>query len=383
MVIGDKTTMASDSLDLGLRFIVEPSGTTLSIEERQQLAELQPAGVMFRKRNFLKDAPYKEWLEAYRNLLGEIRSAVRRSSFIISIDHEGGNVVRFPPPVTRFPYPAIYASSDTAVERVAAMMAVELRSLGINLSFAPVADIHSNPKNPVINERAFGRSASEVAHAAGLFAKNLRAGGVIPCAKHFPGHGDTESDSHTTLPCVQRSKPELLERELKPFQALIHDQIEMIMSAHIMVPSLDPSRPATLSPAVMRTLLREEMGFQGITIADALGMKAIHASLSSGSFAEVADAAGIDLFLMVGDSVSISDAIAIRDEWRRSITTSARPGKDLLATQNRLENFMNSLPTYPVTELPHDVWAAHQRVAVELSQNAPWSAFVFDPSGFV
>ena len=374
--------MASNSADLGLRFIVEPSGTTLSDEERAQLAELQPAGVMFRKRNFLRDVTYTEWLEAYRNLLADIRSAIGRPSLIISIDHEGGNIIRFPPPVTRFPYPAVYASSDTAVQRVASMMAVELRSLGINISFAPVADIHSNPQNPVINERAFGRSAGEVSHAATLFARTMRAGGVIPCAKHFPGHGDTASDSHTTLPSVHRSKTELCERELKPFQSLINDGIEMIMSAHIMVPSLDPIRPATLSAAVMQALLRDEMGFKGIAIADALGMKAIHASLSSGSFATLADSAGIDLFLMVGDSVSIGDAIAIRDEWRSSFTSSREISDQLLTTQQRLYNFINSLPSHPVVELSDAVWSEHKRLADELSENAPWSAFVFDPSGF-
>jgi beta-N-acetylhexosaminidase len=376
-------TPVSSPVDLGLRFIVEPSGVVLTPNEAAALAELRPSGVMLRKRNFLQNAPYREWLTAYRTLLSDVRAAIGRDSIVVCIDHEGGNVVRFPPPITRFPYPALYAASDAAVREVSLMMAAELRSLGINVSFSPVADVHSNPANPVINERAFGRTAEQVAHAAGICAQALREGGVVPCAKHFPGHGDTSSDSHYALPVVSASREELESRELAPFRALIKAGIEMIMSAHIVVPALDPQAQATLSSVIMKSVLRDELSFTGITIADALGMKAIHEAISLGSFGMRAHTAGIDLLLMVGDTVSIADAVQVRDEWSRELDSLG--GETLASLQNveqRLSSFLATLPQYAVTELDAKTLSEHAALAAELAKNAPWGTFQFNPVGF-
>jgi beta-N-acetylhexosaminidase len=371
----------TQELDLGLRFIVEPSGTSLTANEAAALRDLKPSGLMLRKRNFAQSAPYHEWLDQYSRLLQEAREAIGRPNIIVSIDHEGGNVHRFPPPITRFPYPALYGRNLKAVEQVAAMMAAELRASGVNLSFSPCADIHSNPQNPVINQRAFGQSSQDVAESVCVFADALRRGGVVPCAKHFPGHGDTSADSHYALPVVAKTLSELKVQEFLPFNALIASGIEMIMSAHLMVPAIDPNNQATLSPAIMGQILRQELSFTGITIADALGMKAIHESLSSGSFAERAHAAGIDLFLMVGDTVSIKDALTIREEWERSASLSME--RDSLGeVQARLEAFLSSLPQYSVMELDQKTLNAHQALAAELATNSAWSTFDFNPVGF-
>lgn len=371
----------TQELDLGLRFIVEPSGTSLSADESAALRDLKPSGVMLRKRNFAQNAPYQEWLAQYSRLLQDVREAIGRQNIIVSIDHEGGNVHRFPPPITRFPYPALYGRNLAAVAQVASMMASELRALGVNLSFSPCADIHSNPNNPVINQRSFGQTARDVAESVCIFAEALRTGGVVPCAKHFPGHGDTSADSHYSLPVVARSLDELRQQEFLPFAALIASGIEMIMSAHLMVPALDEKNQATLSPTIMRQILRDELSFQGITIADALGMKAIHDTLSSGSFAERAHAAGIDLFLMVGDTVSITDAVAIRDEWARSQSLLSAHSS-LRDAQQRLEAFLSSLPQYAVTELDQKTLDIHHALAATLATNAAWSTFDFNPVGF-
>ena len=371
----------TQELDLGLRFIVEPSGTSLTADEAVALKLLKPAGIMLRKRNFAQSAPYHEWLAQYSRLLQEVREAIGRSNIIVSIDHEGGNVHRFPPPITRFPYPALYGRNLAAVEQVASMMASELRALGVNLSFSPCADIHSNPNNPVINQRAFGQTARDVAESVCIFAEALRKGGVVPCAKHFPGHGDTGVDSHYALPVVARTLDELRGQEFLPFAALIASGIEMIMSAHLMVPALDPKNQATLSPTIMRRILRDELSFKGITIADALGMKAIHDTLSSGSFAERAHAAGIDLFLMVGDTVSIQDAVVIRDEWERSGTLIAER-ESLIEVQRRLEAFLSSLPQYAVSGLDQKTLDSHHTLAAALATNAAWFTFDFNPIGF-
>jgi beta-N-acetylhexosaminidase len=336
---------------------------------------------MLRKRNFAQNAPHHEWLDQYSRLLQEVREAIGRPNIIVSIDHEGGNVHRFPPPITRFPYPALYGRNLAAVEQVASMMATELRTLGVNLSFSPCADIHSNPNNPVINQRSFGQTARDVAESVCIFAEALRRGGVVPCAKHFPGHGDTSADSHYALPVVARTLDELREQEFLPFAALIASGIEMIMSAHLMVPALDSNNQATLSPGIMRRILRDELSFKGITIADALGMKAIHDTLSSGSFAERAHAAGIDLLLMVGDTVSIRDAVAIREEWERS-GALATERDSLCDTQKRLEVFLSSLPQYSVSELDQKTLDAHHALAATLAKNTAWSTFDFNPIGF-
>jgi len=368
-------------LDLGLRFIVEPSGTSLTEDEKSALKALRPAGIMLRKRNFAQTKSYPEWLAEYSQLLQEVRQAIGRPNIIVSIDHEGGNVHRFPPPITRFPYPALYGRNLKAVEQVASMMAAELRACGVNLSFSPCADIHSNPQNPVINQRAFGQNAQDVAESVCVFADALRRAGVVPCAKHFPGHGDTSADSHYALPVVAKTLAELRDQEFVPFRALIASGIEMIMSAHLMVPALDPTNQATLSPAIMRQTLRQELSFTGITVADALGMKAIHDSLSSGSFAERAHAAGIDLLLMVGDTVSINDALAIRDEWARSGSLSTER-ESLNEVQVRLEAFLSALPQYTVSELDQKTLNVHQALAAELATNTAWSTFDFNPVGF-
>ncbi len=377
------SSKANTNFDLGSRFIVEPSSTTLSPDETAALSVLRPIGMMLRRRNFLQNVPYPEWLAAYKKLLADIRAAIGRPSIIVCIDHEGGNVVRFPAPITRFPYPAFYASSDAAVAEVTRMMATELRSLGINVSFSPVADIHSNPANPVINERAFGRTAEDVARSACVCAAALRASGVVPCAKHFPGHGDTSVDSHYSLPVVNASREQLETREFVPFRALIQHGIEMIMSAHIIVPALDPHLQATLSPVIMKSVLRDHLGFKGITIADALGMKAIHDSLSQGSFAMRAHDAGIDILLMVGDTVSIADAVALRNEWGQELHSASEGARaSIESTQNRISQFVQTLPQYPVGEIDQQTFAAHANLAAELAAKSAWSSFQFNPIGF-
>jgi beta-N-acetylhexosaminidase len=373
---------SQDKLDIGLRFIVEPSSASLSQSEAAVLEQLRPAGVMLRKRNFLQNEPYDIWRSQFSELLADIRAAIGRPNIVVSIDHEGGAVHRFPAPITRFPYPASYGSSPQAVAAVAEAMALELSATGINLSFSPVADIHTNPSNPVINQRAFGTSATPVADAVCLFARTLRQGGVVPCAKHFPGHGDTAVDSHYAVPLVTASHTELEQRELVPFQALIQDGIEMVMSGHVVVPALDAENQATVSPAVLTTLLRESLGFAGVSIADALGMKGIFDVVMSGSFASRAHHAGLDLFLMVGDTVSLTDACIVRDEFQRALDAGIVEPQGMLITQHRIEKFLVNLPQHPVCEIDRAILAKHAELAATLAKNAPFSDFLFSPRGF-
>jgi beta-N-acetylhexosaminidase len=368
--------------DLGIRFIVEPAGWQLTESERALLRDLKPAGIMLRKRNFRHELPYDEWLSTYAQLLTECRQAIGRASIIVSVDHEGGGVHRFPPPITRFPYAATYGASPEAVFQVASGMGIELASLGINLSFSPVADIHSNVANPVINERAYGTTAKEVIAAAVACARALRQQGVVPCAKHFPGHGDTASDSHFAVPVLARTRRELESRELLPFKALIDDGIEMIMSAHLMVPEIDGSNQATVSPAIMTDLLRVQLGFSGLSIADALGMQGIHGAVRSGSFPALGHKAGLDLFLVVGDTVSIADACSLRNQFADALSQGELDVRSVLATEERIGRFLASLAQPQVSKLSTDILAKNSALANTLAANAPWSSFRFNPVGF-
>jgi beta-N-acetylhexosaminidase len=375
-------TNALPAVDIGIRFIVEPSGVELREDEKAALSDLKPAGIMLRKRNFRHDLPYGEWFQRYSRLIEDCRVAIGRPSIVVSVDHEGGAVHRFPSPITRFPYAATFGSEPEAVRGVAAAMGEELAALGVNLSFSPVADIHSNPRNPVINERAFGTEPQQVSKAAIACMQGLQQHGVMACAKHFPGHGDTAEDSHYALPTVGASREQLDQRELVPFRALIEQGIEMIMSAHIMVPALDTANQATISPAILTDLLRNELGFNGLVIADALGMKGIHGALASGTFAAQAHRAGLDLFLVVGDTVSLHDALALRNEFMKAIERGEIELASMRATAQRISTFLEALPQHQVHELSSDTLLGHAALAQRLAGNAPWSRFVFDPVGF-
>lgn len=227
---------------------------------------------------------------------------------IISVDQEGGRVNRFFQ-TTIFPSAKIIAETKNPKNAYieGTYLAEQLKALGINLNFAPVCDLNSNPKNSVIGDRSFSSSPK----IAGTFSQELQKGlkdkNVIPCAKHFPGHGDTEIDSHIGLPLVNRSKSQWLELEAIPFKMNIEQEIPVIMTAHIQYPGLDNSkiiadktgksiiRPATLSKKILTDILRNELNYQGVICTDALDMKAISKNFSESLAIIEALNAGADL----------------------------------------------------------------------------------------
>lgn len=277
----------------GDHFIVGLSGVSLNETDRRVLSILRPAGIILFAYNFAQGARYREWHGALCELLREAGSLIGREKFFISIDHEGGRVHRLPPPVTHFPSAMEYSNSSKDTGRV---MAAELRSLGINLAFAPVLDIHSNPSNPVIGQRAFGTTPADVIKAALPFAKALLDGGIMCCGKHFPGHGDTSSDSHLELPVVHKTFEQLSACELKPFRAAARAGFPFMMTAHILFPQIDASYPATTSAALLSGILREKMKFRGIVITDDLNMKAVRELFEKGDGAVRGIKAGCDMF---------------------------------------------------------------------------------------
>lgn len=363
----------------GKRFIVEASGTSLSDREKILLERLQPAGIILRSRNFLQDKEYEVWLERYQSLLAQIKQILTHQKIIISIDHEGGRVIRPPSPITKFPYAAKWTNS---AKEVAKAMATELKSLAINIDYAPVADIHSNPQNPVIGQRSFGTSASAVTKAACEFARTIKANGITPCAKHFPGHGDTKTDSHFGVPVLGLSLDELKERELLPFQALVNENVQIIMTAHVLFSKIDPENTATLSKKILHDLLRDEMGFKGIVIADALGMAAISGSLSKQETVIKAVNASLDLFLIAGDTVTIEHAVTMAELLDDAVTEGKIKHDILEASEKRIDKFISSLPQHKVARLDSNIFTQHQKLADKLSAQAVENAFELNVPGF-
>jgi beta-glucosidase len=186
----------------------------------------------------------------------------------------------------------------------------EARALGLNWVLGPVCDVNNNPANPVINVRAWGEDPATAGALATAFLRGVQAEGVLSCAKHFPGHGDTSSDSHLTLPLLAHSRERLAAIELPPFQQAIAAGVASVMTAHLMLPALDGERPATLSRPVLTGLLRQELGFEGLIVTDALVMDAITGRYGAGEAAVLALEAGADLVLMPADAGAAIGAIA-------------------------------------------------------------------------
>ena len=236
--------------------------------------------------------------EQVRGLVAALRGA--REDVIVAVDEEGGDVARLEA-VTGVGTPgnaALGAVDDvTLTVRVAEALGAALSGLGVTVDLAPVVDVNSNPDNPVIGVRSFGAAPDLVARHGAAAVRGLQSGGVAACAKHFPGHGDTATDSHLALPVVGADAATLRRRELVPFAAAIEAGVVAIMTSHVLVPALD-DRPATLSARVLTGLLREEMGFAGTVVTDALDMAGVGGEAAVGRTAPEALGAGADLLCL-------------------------------------------------------------------------------------
>src|SRR5687768_3917559 len=220
----------------------------------------------------------------------------------VGIDQEGGRVARLRSPFTVWPPMAVLGrSGDPALARkFAAALAAELAAVGVSLDYAPVLDIHTNPKNPVIGDRALGEEPEVVARFGRAIIEEMQAAGIAACGKHFPGHGDTATDSHLELPVVDHAPDRLRAVEFVPFKAAIEARVAFIMTAHVLVTSVDDERPATLSRRIVTDILRDELGFEGVIVSDDLDMKAISNRYTGSEAAVAAIAAGCDAVLMCG-----------------------------------------------------------------------------------
>jgi beta-N-acetylhexosaminidase len=246
-------------------------GTTAPDELRARVAASAVGGVMLFRPNIASAGQVAAVVGALRG------AAPADAPLLVSIDQEGGLVMRLRGLGTDWPPMLNVGSAGDAARtlQVGRALGEELGALGIGWDFAPVLDVHTNPANPVIGNRAFGTTPEAVATHALAFWRGLRAAGVVGCGKHFPGHGDTRTDSHLELPVVAHDLARLRAVEFAPFAAAAQAGMEAFMTAHVLYPALDPDRPATLSRRILGDVLRGELGFRGVIVSDDLGMKAV------------------------------------------------------------------------------------------------------------
>ena len=253
-----------------------------------------------------------ESAEQARRLVAELHGlAPPEAPLVVAVDEEGGRVQRLREWLTRWPpMRRVAAHGDPALTaELGRALGRELADLGIDLDFAPVVDVDTNPANPVIGDRSFARDPDTVARHACAFLTALQAEGVGACAKHFPGHGDASVDSHLALPVLPHDLPRLRAVELPPFRAAIAAGVASVMTAHVLLPALDPREPATLSAAALG-LLRGELGYAGLVFSDDLDMQAVAARHAPGELARLALAAGVDVLLACRDVARQEGALA-------------------------------------------------------------------------
>ncbi len=324
------------------RFFLGFQGMFLPHELRRLLA-LGLGGVVIYRRNWAGVA-------GLRALTAAIRRAAGRP-VLIGIDQEGGTPYSLPEPFTQWPPPAEFGrrGNPKLLAKMARAMGTELRTVGVNLDFAPMLDLHVNPESPVTQVRSYGGDPARVGEFGCAFVRGMTRERILTCAKHFPGHGDAIVDPHEDLPVFHGTGVRLRTRELVPFAAAIRAGVPLVMTAHILLPEIDPERPATLSRIALHETLRTALRFRGVILADDLGMGAISRRYLPGEAAIASLHAGSDMAMLCHDWSLVEPAIeAVTDarrrgefddrEWRASdariartlrLAARARPGSSL------------------------------------------------------
>jgi beta-N-acetylhexosaminidase len=327
---------------IGRLLIAGFNGTQVPVELRSIAREFGLGGVILFSRNI--EAP-----EQVAELCYEAGRLLSDLPLWVSVDQEGGRVARLKAPFTEWPPMATLGrSGDTRLaERFARALAAELKAVGVTLDYAPVLDVMTNAKNPVIGDRALATTADEVGRLGAAIIRTLQAEGVAACGKHFPGHGDTSVDSHLELPLVEHPPDRLRAIEFVPFRAAVQADVATIMTAHVLVPALDEDRPATLSRRVVTDLLRRELGYGGVILSDDLEMKAIATTYAIPDAAVMAIDAGCDGILIC--SADHETQAAALEALVKAVETDRLPYKrveDALQRQQRAkERFLGAAMT--------------------------------------
>ncbi|MEV5660819.1 glycoside hydrolase family 3 protein [Streptomyces flaveolus] len=327
------TTIASgtDTLTRDALTVLQPgfTGTTAPDWVLRRLGEGLASVGLF-GRNIASD-------EQLAALTAQLRA--EREDVLVAIDEEGGDVTRLEVRTgSSFPGNlALGAVDDVGLTRqVAAELGRRLAACGVNLNWAPSADVNSNPGNPVIGVRSFGAGTDLVARHTAAYVTGLQSAGVAACTKHFPGHGDTAVDSHHALPRIDVDASVLAERDLVPFRAAIAAGSRAVMSAHILVPALDPDRPATLSRRILTDLLRGELGYDGLIVTDGMEMRAIAGTYGIERGSVLAVAAGADAICVGGGLADEETVRRLRDALVEAVRSGELPEERLADAAERV-----------------------------------------------
>ena len=299
-----------------------------------------------------------------RQLTDDIRRLATQNGWpepLLTVDQEGGRVERltFGP---HFPSAAALGPMDEAyIENMAGELADLTLASGFDLDFAPVCDIDSNPKNPVINTRSFGHDVQTVSKGATAFIRSFRKHGLLSCAKHFPGHGDTSVDSHTGLPRVEKTLDDLRQLELKPFKAAIDAGVDCVMTSHIQFPNIEKEtltdlngkkvlRPATLSKKILKGILRDELGFEGVIVSDDIDMDAIKKNFDWKEAVIEAWIAGVDIAIITKrfqNKNSLADWNDLINKTIDAVKSGRYPIEELKRSCDRIARLKAQDRTYP------------------------------------
>ncbi len=317
------TTLSSMSLEekIAQMFIIQNRTSVYTDDLQNELTTYKPGGLILFQENITS---YEETLSLIKN--------IKSTSFVplfIGIDQEGGSVQRISSltdhNVTKIPY--MYdlggKNDEKLTKEVARVLALELRTFGINMDFAPSIDIWSNPKNTVIGKRSFGSNSDIVTHMGSIFGETLEENGILSVYKHFPGHGDTALDSHLGLPVIYKSFDDLSSFEWVPFQFVIDKGASAIMVGHLALPNITgDNTPATLSSKIVTDVLKDKLHFDGLIVTDALNMGALTKYYSERDIYRKAILAGNDLLLM---PLSLERAISyIKEDVQNGVISEER-----------------------------------------------------------
>ena len=348
------------------KLMISFPGLAVSDELRSALVRRPVAGVtLFRHLNV--ESPQQ--IRALTAALQQTAREAGQPPLLIGADQEGGQLMALGEGTTPFPGNMALgaAGSEELACRFGAALGRELAALGLNVDYAPVCDLTTNPRNPAVGTRAFGEDPLLAARLAAAVVRGLQSEGVAATAKHFPGLGDTQTDPHYDTPVVLRDRASIFASDLPPFLAAIRAGARLVMTAHLAMPALagGKSLPATLSPAILKDLLRGEIGFQGVVISDAMNMGAIRQGPGLAIDAIAAVAAGVDLLLLTSEPGTLE---GVSEGLLQAAQRGLLAEDELFASARRVLELRRELVWY-AAQPPLDVvgGAAHQALAGEIA----------------
>lgn len=291
---------------IGQMILAGISGTTMDTDAKKLINQSHVGGIIFYKYNLENSV---QTVQLVNQMKAENSSNL---PLFLGVDQEGGRVTRLPGKLVNFPSNKQIGEINNPEfsYKIGTLLGMELKEFGLNLDFAPVLDINSNPNNPVIGDRSFGNNTDIVSELGTQTMRGIQSQNIIPTIKHFPGHGDTSVDSHLELPIVNKKLKELMKLELIPFERAIDQGADVVMVAHILIPELDKNNPASMSKIVITDILREQLDFTGVIITDDMTMGAIVEHFDIGKAAVESVKSGSDIILVGHDYTNVVKILA-------------------------------------------------------------------------